>query len=396
MPEAKVWDPTKQGASLSTARGDINPAVDPVALTAAQAAAVASGAMYMPGLRLKPTATSNLFAFGDSLTDGQGMAVPANTRYSKLIATAKGLTEINLAQGGTASGRWVNDRIASRVFSAGDQMLILPGFNDARWGGGTANNLAQYETNMLGTLAWLALPDANKVYTQLDSTTPNPAITNSGGWTLGVTWAGQQAQSRCGLYGNVSGQWIQGTVTGDVIHIMLGGYSGIASACQITVDGVSMGAGTITPQPLIGIPDGQTEPWQPYCVRIPGLSNGPHTVRVTLTASANLLIGYLAGYDSSVNTRPMVYVGSTPRMTAAGYAIAPANATNAIMRQYQDSTRRAVDTLAAEGLLIRYVDIDSVWTPSAGGLNADSVHPLEIVHKAWAQKWLTEVNRATI
>lgn len=373
-------------------------AVFEVVLEASRAAAlsVVVSSSGVPGARLKPAATASLFAFGDSLTEGQGMSVPANTRYSKLVANAKGLTEVNLAQGGTAAGRWVNDRIASRAFNAGDQMLILPGFNDARWGGATPNNLAQYESNLLGTLAWLGVPDASKVYTQIDSSTPNPALTNSGGWTLGVTWAGQQAQSRCGIYGNSSGQWIEGTVTGDVVHIMLGGYSGFASACQITIDGVSMGAGSINPQPLIGIPDGQTEPWQPYCVRVTGLSNGPHVVRVTLTSNANLLVGYLAGYDSSVNTRPMVYVGSAPRMTAAGYAVAPANATNAIMRQYQDATRRAVDTLAAEGLLIRYVDIDSVWTPSAGGLNADSVHPLEIVHKAWAQKWLMEVNRAII
>lgn len=367
-------------------------------LTTAQAAAVAVGSsgVGVPGMRNKPTSTASLFAFGDSITAGEGMTVAADTRFSKLIATAKGLTEINLAQSGTAAGRWVNDRIASRAFNAGDQVLILPGFNDARWGGTTANNLAQYETNLLATLAWLGVPDADKVYTQLDTATNNPAFTNSGGWTLGATWIGQQAQSRCGMYGNTSGQWLEGTVTGDTVHIMLGGYSGVSSACQITIDGVSMGAGSITPKPLIGIPDGATEPWQPYCVRIPGLSNGAHVVRVTLTASANLLIGYMAGYDSSLNTRPMVYVGSTPRMTATGYAVAPANATNAIMRQYQDTTRRAVDTLAAEGLLIRYVDVDSAWTPSAGGLNADSVHPLEIVHKAWAQKFLSDVNRATI
>ena len=347
----------------------------------------------------KPATTAFVYGVGDSITEGIGLDSGTYTadNYVALVATALGKTVRNLGISGSVCGRWVAGQIASRAFNAGDQILVLPGFNDARYHGTSANALSQYAVTLRGLLAWLAVPDANKVYSQTDSSTPNPAMTRVGTWIAGATWAGVQAQSRCGLYSATSGDYVQATVSGDTVHIMLGGYLGFAGAVTVTIDGVAQGPGSISPTPLVGTTiDGGGQEWQPYLVSFSGLSAGSHTVRVTLAASANTLVGYIAGFDARSVAKPLVYVGSTPRMSAAGYAVSPANANDTIIRQYQDETERVCESLARDGLLVQFVDTDATWTPSAGNTNADNVHPLKVVHQLWAREFLSEIAKPTL
>lgn len=349
------------------------------------------------GRKRKPTPTGVLLVPGDSIGAGYGLTTPSASRFGAVVAAAKGWAETNVAISGSVIGRWVNDAIGSRVINAGDSSLLIAGFNDARFGGATANNLSQYVSNLIGTICYLALPDSAKVYSQSNNATLNPALTFSGTWPTSSTWQALQAQSRCGAYSATASSYVEGVVTGDTVHVMLGGYIAFAASCSVSIDGVSLGAGAFSVQPLLDVPDGLGGTvWQPYCIRIPGLANGKHTVRVTIVASANLLVAYMAGYDSTSSALCPVYVAGNPRMTAAGYAVAPANANDTIMRQYQNETRRVCETLAAEGLLVRYLDFDAKWLPSAGVVQADSVHPYEMIHKLWGQAASYEMNRPSL
>ncbi len=341
----------------------------------------------------KANPSGHLGVFGDSIALGQGVTLSAS-RFSSLVAAKKGWTETNGAISGSGLARWVNDKIASMPIAAGDQFIVLPGFNDARFHGADAQKLAQYVSNLIGTLCWLSVPDDRRIYSQA-SLAINPALTSVGTWVPSVTWQGAQAQSRCGAYSSVIGSYLEGVVYGNCVHAMLGGYPSFDSRIKVHVDGQLVGAaGGFSAKPLMDVTDGQGGAvWQPYCVRVPGLSNGAHTVRVTIDAAQNALCGYIAGFDSTSNALPTVYVGSAPRMTPAGYALAPNLADDNVIRQYQAATQRVCNALAAEGLMVRFVDIDSTWLPSAATLAVDGVHPNEVPHSLWASRLLHEIAR---
>ncbi len=352
------------------------------------------------GRKRKPAPTGAVITLGDSIAAGASLASPATTRFGRLFANGiVGGAETNMAISGSCCGRWIGDQLANRVMLPGDRVLILPGFNDARFGGIVGANLSQYSANLRGTICYAGVPEVNKIFSQSNSTTLNPAVTFGGAWTTSVTWLGLAAQSKCGAYSTTPGDFMQVTVTGNVIHIMLGGYFSFPAAGSITVDGVSYGAGAFSAQPLMDIPDGLGGTvWQPCCITIPvgGAGNAQHVVRITNTTASNLLIPYIAGFDISSSQLPVVYVGVAPRMTAVGYAVAPANGNDVVIRLYQAETRRVVEACAAEGLLVRLVDEDASWLPHATLTDGAQVHPLELAHKLWAQRMLYEESRPSL
>jgi lysophospholipase L1-like esterase len=348
------------------------------------------------GAKRKAKPSGKLAVFGDSITQGQGVTAPAG-RYSSLIASSMSWVETNGAIAGSGLARWVNDKIGSMPIAAGDQFIVLPGFNDARFHGADPQKLAQYVSNLIGTLCWLGVPDDRRIYSQA-ALAVNPALTAVGTWVASATWQGAQAQSRCGAYSSVSGSYLEGVVYGNCVHVMLGGYPTFNSRVKVHVDGQLIGSsGGFSAKPLMDVTDGQGGAvWQPFCVRVPRPDSGPHTVRVEVDAAQNALVGYIAGFDSASSALPTVYVGSAPRMTPAGYALAPNLADDNVIRQYQQATQRVCSALAAEGLMIRYVDIDSAWLPSAATLAADGVHPNEVPHSLWASRFLHEMARPSL
>ena len=330
-------------------------------------------------------------AIGDSITAGQGTS-PSTNRFSSRIASAKGWTETNLAVGGSTAESWVSNQIASRPINVNDVTVMMAGFNNVRYAGSSAGKLAQFKNSLLGAVAYAALPDSLKVFSQLNSGTLNPAMTFSGTWNFSTTWQGAQAQSKCGAYSATSGNYVETTVKGDTAHIMLGGYFGLGpQKCTILVDGQPSGFGEITTTPAFGSDDGQVI-WQPYLVTIRGLSNGNHTIRVTLTASVALLVAYIAGFDSTSYALPSVFVGNTLSMTTTGYAISPASGSLAVNALYKAAIYEVVNNLRFDGLLVSYVDLDSVWTPSALTLDADNIHPNNTAHDWYSKIMLEMIN----
>jgi hypothetical protein len=352
------------------------------------------------GRKRKPARSGQFYVFGDSISQGVSLASPATTRFGALVAAAFGGTETNLAISGSCCGRWFGDSIASRVYNVGDVSLLLTGYNDARYGGANLSNITMFRNNLVGTACALALPDSAKVYSQLSSTTGNPAMTFSGAWTFSSTNAGGLAQSRCGAYSTTPGDWCQATFPSecDTAHVMLANYVSFASQGNISVNGTVLGAGNFSAQPLIDISDavGGTV-WQPYPIRITNLPKGiPKTIRLTNTSAANLMCAYMAGYDSTSSQLPMVYIGNCLRMTTVGYATAPANSNDTNVRTYQTEALRVAEMLSKEGLFTQYVDVDGILLPSAASTDAGQIHPLEHSHSLMARKYIYEINRPSV
>lgn len=344
----------------------------------------------LPGKRkLKPS--GSLLVVGDSIAAGAQLFDPV-FRFGAIVAAARGLTEHNVAVAGSVVDSWVEDQLGSRTYARGDVAILMPGFNNARYSGADATKLRQYVSDLTGALCFAALPDSARLYTQVLPSGFNDAeLDFVGTWSGSPTWAGAEANSRSGAYSAAAAAHVEGTVTGDSVHVMAGSYPATDSAIAVYIDGTQVGYGNVMTRPVAGMADGGGDLWRPVCIRIPGLSPGEHVVRVEVGQDSPTLVGYIAGYNARDGALPALYVLSPIRMTTAGYAEVPANANDDVVRLYQDATRRVVATLAAEGLMVRYVDVDVGWYPSENTVDADNVHPLSFFHALAAQAVLAEM-----
>ncbi|MCL5459639.1 hypothetical protein M3M33_13470, partial [Loigolactobacillus coryniformis] len=90
---------------------------------------------------------------------------------------------------------------------------------------------------------------------------------------------------------------------------------------------------------------------------IDGLSNQTHTVVITLLDNKVTPIDYI-GYLRTPSSCQGVFVLSVPRMNAAGYAIAPANANNSVIDAAKITMKSNCSALSSStGRNIVFIDV---------------------------------------
>lgn len=343
------------------------------------------------GAKTAPALTGALNAIGDSHTFGAGPSTTAEG-FAYRLAAYLGKTANNTAVGGSIVDRWLEQQCGSIALAAGDLTVMLSGNNNATYYGVDDAALENYQRTLIATAAFMALPDSKKVFTQTSAGALNTAqvtFNNPANWIAASAWKGKLANSRAGATSVNTGDYAQATVTGNTVYVWLAANNGYNSKVYITIDGVRYGAsGTLNLNPNALADGGQVA--QGYLFRATGLTSGVHVVRATLAGAQGQYtqVACFAGFDNTEVNLPVVLLPGAIKMSAAGYATG--NATVASTRLYNDKCRRVAESLRRDGLLVRYVDIDSDLLISADALAADTVHYLAMVHEQIAHRLLVE------
>jgi hypothetical protein len=386
--------PQVQGGltSAQLAAGAVAPAAvsSTGSILGADGAPVSGGGWKTP---VAPNGSSKLIWPGDSYGVATTVSSPSR-RMSSLTAAALGLTEQNISVAGVVLERIWDQQIGSNVLTAGDTIGMMCGFNNVVWRGTDEATLSNYLTSLVGTLAWLGLPDSKKKFTQVNSTTLNTAdFTFTGGWVPSVNGKGSAAQSRCGAQTVETNATAQCTVTGDTVYVFTTAQHPWRSKCYISIDGARVGSsGVSNIVPAATMPDGGQQP-QIVVHRFSGLSSGNHTVKITTTEnSAYTNFPGVAGFNAADVDLTRLLIAGPPLMTATGYtqgAGGSPQGSPTAARLYQQQTMRAVEALKNDGLFLRYVDVDAAIKVSDDMISGDFIHALDLWHALAASAFIS-------
>lgn len=319
-------------------------------------------------------------AFGDSITTGVGASDSAHA-YINLLADRRGLTLTNLATSGDMVADQADDVYGVTVVD-GDQSTVMIGTNDHRiyTTGGYAQGA--FKRGHMALLAWLAIPHAYKVTGQGGS------VTYGGTWTNTAVYGGALGKKTA-----ANGATATFTVYGTVVYVATIIQQAKTCTFTISVDGVDYG--TYNCGPGGGdITAASGRDYMPSLIRIPGLSEGPHTVvltSVSCDASNPIYFDWAAGnLPGPSKDGPNVFVGNIPRYSATGYSTY--GGSDATITIFNQIVRHNVETLADDGLQIALADSCSRLNPTTD-LEVAGLHPDDSGHEVIAQAFQEAMNQ---
>jgi lysophospholipase L1-like esterase len=316
-------------------------------------------------------------AFGDSITLGTGASTSA-LNYVNLIASRRGWTVTNHGAGGDMVPDQADDVIALTVGN-GSQSTLMLGTNDAPTYGTDASKQAAFRLGHLHHAAYLAIPNSRKTFGQAGST--------SGTWTNDTTYGSGVMKAS-----EVVASTHTTTIYGTVAYVAMLQQHTNTSTYSISIDGVSQG--TFNSDPGVTITTAHGIAYSPALRRFPGLTEGAHTVVVTVVSAAvghKVFVIWTGGnLGSKTKTGPNVWVGNIPRLSAAEYVTL--SSTAAVTATFNGIIRSNVQTLANDGLNVALVDSGSRMDPTTN-LDADGIHPNDSGHDIIAEAFLEGINQ---
>ncbi|NJD62082.1 MAG: hypothetical protein FIA93_05100 [Deltaproteobacteria bacterium] len=343
--------------------------------------ALSAGMAFCAGAaEVEPFPVTKAVCFGDSITAGVG-ASAERFRYANLIARENGWVLANKAR----SGGQLADMISivyPEIVEADGTYLILTGYNDMRNFGIDNAGLSQYRKTLHAALAWLSIPDGDKIKAS------DGRVSYEGAWNASpVPWG----------FGKYSGQRDARTtfrVSGSVIYIGATGTWNGTGTFSVSVDGEKKGdySCSVSRTPASGLPV------SPFLVRISGLSDGPHTVAITVASAAgNVFVDWAAGSPGAGGAMPKVFAGNALRMRREAYALgapywnagsdAAVSAINAVIRE-------VCGELAGDGWNVAYVDASAGFDPDSADVGPDLVHPSDRGMETIAAAFLRRMRQA--
>lgn len=316
-------------------------------------------------------------AYGDSITNGTGASGSAQ-QYANIIASSRSWTKTNYS----ASGDGVAEQatpVFAKVVGDGQQSTLMIGTNDVRTYTTSVPKQEAFKLGHLALAAWLAIPNGKKASGQAGSF--------SGTWTNATVYGGALAKQSI-----VPASTATYTTYGTVAYVASLLQNGIVATYSVSIDGVAKGAFSTAPGASVTSANGTT--YVPALLRFAGLSEGPHTVVVTVvTASASnpVYVLWVAGNQGArTKTGPNVWVGNIPRYSAAGYTTY--GGSDAVVAAFNQAIRDNVRMLGADGLNVGLVDSAARLNPSTD-LTGDGLHPDDSGHDAIAQAFLEAINQ---
>ncbi len=360
------------GAEILTVEQGGNPVQATAQQIADLADAAASADAYNLAIAFK--------AYGDSITNEVGASSPANA-YINLLATSRGwsLTTNNAVDGDMVPDQ--ADPVFAEVIGDGEQSTIMLGTNDQRFYEESVPKRTAFKVGHAALLAWLAIPDARKQKGQ-------DADSETGTWTDTSSAYG----GTLGRQSVVAGSTITFTVYGTVAYFCSILQNSIVATFTVSIDGVVRGSFATGPGATITSVNGRT--FTPQLIRIPGLSEGSHSLVVTVvTASGgNPVYALWATGNQGHKTKegPNVWVGNVPRFTSAGYTAS--GGSDVDVAAFNAMIRANVTQLAADGLNVALVDSASRLNPAVD-LGGDGVHPDDSGHAVIANAFIEAINQ---
>lgn len=310
-------------------------------------------------------------AYGDSFTVGQ-QSSPSTESYINKLVVYNGVTITNAAVGGTgvlqaclASFTNENQTITTISSSA----IWMSGFNDLRRNGSAATTLLKIKGCLRSAIA--------NHFLLYGGVSAASVVTNSGSWSNITGILDKSAASAIGnarqssTSGNtltytspISSNIVIGTFNTDGVTYDYGRFT-------VTIDGTIVA--TFDPNGRTDlVSDGTYDNGRTHEALIfEGLRNTAHTVVVTLLDSKTTVVDYFGVMASGLINQPM-FVVSVPKMNATGYAISPANGSDAAFDAGDVAIKAVVDEFQFRPVfycaLNNYFDV-------ATGVGADNIHP---------------------
>lgn len=311
-----------------------------------------------------------LFTTSTSLGTSYGLA-NSNQGNFEILADRLKMTLLNHSMGGLdieAACYEVSNNIRPgvnkymQVFAGGYNLLRYAGNNDSAYKQLQDGIRSIIGTNLIDTIFY-----GN-----------NARITQHGTWgtTTYNSYGGKSgAFGGLGLYSNTLNDSLKINITGDAIivgyinQIATGGESG---TFNIYVDNVLRK--TINAKNACGVSDGTyTNQTTPGAVLVSGLGAGMHTVRIVNTQAKYIYFDYIATTKATNKCAPVI-ISLIPKMTAAGYAVSPSNANDAIFNKGDSVIMEVVNEFSNYPATVSYPnDHFNPVTMTQG----DNVHPTE-------------------
>jgi lysophospholipase L1-like esterase len=329
-------------------------------------------------------------AFGDSITDGFGSSDPSLS-YTGLVAANTGWSIIKLTESGSGICVFAYETVSQSIYP-GDRAVVLFGYNDMRQWGTSEAGQATYTDSLMTELLWLTVPTNQKV-AAYSSAVSRHGVANGGvgNWQSGSLFGCPLAH----VFTADVDDYLEITLNGSAIYIGFVYRTGIGGGVfTVAVDGIEVDTRDEMAG-LIGL--GNYDYW-PAALRIGGLPNGSHTVRVTASdlTNGNVTVSWFASNDP-LPTAPMpkVYFGNCLRMNAAGYAAYPefyGQGSDVAAAAYNVINSQVATNLISDGLKVVYVDADSYYNPNADEVQVDNAHPNDLGYSHIAQAFLEVIN----
>jgi lysophospholipase L1-like esterase len=307
--------------------------------------------------------------FGDSITAGWGSTAP-QLAYAALLDTAIAGPNANLSEPGDQAAdmarRWVYPNAVPTL--AGAQLFtVMIGTNDAYVCGGSEGCMSNWQQSLAASLAWLALPSADKVL-------GNSIAERSGGWSPDL---------KAGIATKAAGETLSFSVqqTQQGRSLLLAyrvfdvGAGGGAATVNVNGQPVAALSAEVTTGQVIDTKNGTTDTI--FLASIPLGEVGQYTVTVTTTTPGFFSLqwaGVSGGNYAAITAAPRVLLGQIPGTGSA--------ALNVIVESYNAELAQLVATLVAEGMNIKIAETASVLQP---GDFTDELHPNDAGHLKLAQ-----------
>lgn len=331
---------------------------------------------------------SSMSGYGDSIMAGVGASDAAH-RFLNLVAVNNKIAPLSWTvdnQGN--SGKEIADIASSNVYpdvvSSPGKSMALVGYNDMRHYGTNAGGQTTFEKILYAMSAWLAIPHTSKITGQ------GAGVTYSGAWT---NESASVYGGGLGKYTSETNAYAEFSVTGTAVYVGLTALTlGTGGTYKIEVDSVEKATGNAygLSTPI------STLQWAPILVRIPGLSSGTHTVRVTNTGGTgtkNIYFDWAAGNGNTTN----FFLGNTLKMNATGYASASPwnNGSDVAVGQFNAIISGVASTLSGDGLKVHYVDANSLYNLSTD-VGADNIHPNDSGNQHIADAFINTIDISTL
>ncbi len=328
---------------------------------------------------LAQSQTRTHYAFGDSITAGTG-ATPGDS-YAELLAADENATLVDFGIGGSTACAMANNQVfISDVpgTSLNAVITMMIGTNDANLAGAGAYE-ANFDTCQIASLAWIAVPDQNKVTAQ------SSACTAVGSW--GIYGPLPLAE----LYSQTNGDTLtcQISTAGGPLYIWSWIADGNGGQFTYSIDGgpsVPVSNSTATP---IGTGSGGGA--GVMLTRVAGLAAGNHTVffqviSPTYGTNSVMIFGLGTPLPATSTSRPLIYVGGVPFQEN--------NAKSTDTAAYNADVQTNLATLTADGLNVAFVNVRAYWFGTPPEMY-DTLHPDDLGHSEIANAFWTTENTTT-
>jgi hypothetical protein len=320
-------------------------------------------------------------AFGDSITAGVGASTLAND-YVSVLASDLSVTVADDGVSGSTANSQEDSVYTTNVPSTGSPLYTyMIGTNDISFYGSNVDEQTNYQSFIMASAAYLAIPNSNKVFGQSVS-----GVTYTGTWTNSTYYGGAISK-----YSTTNGDTATFTTTGTVAYIAYTILNGNGGQFSVTVDGTSEGTYDNYGYNNSSVTGSFSRNYGSGLARISGLSSGTHTIVLTVTsttsASNQVFFDWATG-NANLPTSggPTVLEGE----------VIPQYPTNLLVPVYNTLVADNVSTLSADGLNVHLVDTyDAIDNPSTELVVPPGIHPNDIGHTKMAQAYLAVIQTVT-